>query len=82
MIVGRAQNDKEQLILLGLSHENIRRLMKGEPMRITRATHGDGVPDGWVIIIDYGETEQALAAKLKSMGVIDEETIVHKDPRL
>lgn len=47
--------------VLGLSHENIRRMMKGQPMLLTPETHGLPVE----IFILVGRTEQSIAKKLQ-----------------
>lgn len=83
MIIARGHNDEtgDQFIMLGLSRENINRLTKGELISVTQRSHGDGVPDGWQIVLHFGETEEDIAAQLKQAGAVDEATLVHKLPR-
>lgn len=81
MMIARADNeDGEMLLLLGLSNENLRRLVMGQPMNISRATHGDGIPEKWRIVIMYGKTEQDMQRDLGDM--IGPDTKIHRDPRL
>lgn len=65
MIIARGgSDDGRKLILLGLTAKNVEFLMAGKPMRITRESHGDGVPEDWVIGILYGDDEQAIADQI------------------
>lgn len=86
MIIARGSHrtgDKtNEVLVLGLSRTNIDRLVKGDPIQITRATHGDGVPEGWEIVITFGVTEMDMARDFKSAGVIGPDTKVTIDARL
>ncbi len=84
MIVARADidNPKRLLLILGLTKMNVERLKAGQPIRIRREVHGEGIPQGWEIMICYGETEQHLYQQFKAQGLMGEDTKVHKDPRL
>lgn len=80
---GPGINDAAQeFLLLGLSRENVKRLTTGRPIRITRATHGDGVPEGWTVAIVFGETELQIKAALFAAGLIGPDTEFRIDPRL
>ena len=60
----------EPFLFLGLSGENVTRLAAGEPILITSAQMRKlGLPP-LVIAIGYGRTEDDLAAKLESYGVM------------
>lgn len=54
----------------------------GRPIRITRATHGEGVPEGWTIAIVFGETELQLKETLVAAGLTGPDTEFKIDPRL
>lgn len=83
MIIARAAvKGEDEMLILGLSRENITRLTNGEPMRLRRESHGDGIPDGWEICIMFGETERDMAAQFEEHGLIGPETTIHRDPRL
>jgi hypothetical protein len=82
MIIARATDKDSELLILGLSRENVTRLLDGQPIRIRRKTHGDGVPEGWEIIILWGETESTMHAAFVKHGLIGPETKIHRDPRL
>lgn len=56
---GKSANGSD-VIGLGLTHENIARLLKGEPIHVTRHTHGDGVPEGYEFFILAGPTEEIM----------------------
>lgn len=68
----------EEIILLGITRENVTRLMKGQPIRVTAETH-PGFPVNRVIMICFGETERTLTEQLKSS--ISDETKVVMVPR-
>jgi hypothetical protein len=83
MIIARSKKpDGGELLLLGLSRENVQRLTDGQPIRLTRKTHGDGIPDKWTIGIMFGETERDMAELLRQEGLITPETKTYVDPRL
>jgi hypothetical protein len=82
MIIARGEKGGHQMIMLGLSEENVRRLQGGKPIDIKRESHGDGVPEGWEIVIFVGETEQSMKKELESLGAIGPETKITVDPRL
>jgi hypothetical protein len=82
MIIGRGKCEGDQLLLLGLSRENVKRLTAGQPIEISRKSHGDAAPDGWTIAIVFGETEAELAELLKAGGAVDSQTNIHIDPKL
>lgn len=81
MIVGRGTSDDgKQVILLGLSDDNVQRLTDGKPILVTRETHGAGVPEGWIITIVHGKTEQSLAAQL--VKGVAKNAKIHHEPKL
>jgi hypothetical protein len=83
MIIARGSSGShDEVLILGLSRENIRRLQEGEPIRIRRATHGDGIPARWQIVIIFGETEQSMRREFEEHGMIGPETKIHINPRL
>lgn len=82
MVIARGTYEKEEMILLGLSLENVRRLVGGEPILLRRETHGDGIPEGWQISIIYGRTEADIAKQFSAAGMITKDTKIHRDPRL
>lgn len=71
-----AHDRATEFLMLGLSRENINRLIAGKPIVVKKDTHGDGVPDGWEIVILFGETE------LEKVGFVKPDTKVTIDPRL
>lgn len=58
------------------------RLQAGDLIRMTRATHGDGVPEGWTFLIMFGETEVEMLKDMRNAGMVGPETETHIDPRL
>jgi len=64
MITATAHGENgEQIIVLGLSRENVKRLTAGKPIHMDRKTHV-GLPENLVIMICFGETEEALVKEL------------------
>lgn len=82
MILGRGETNGREMLILGLSRVNVERLVSGQPIRIRKESHGDGVPQGWEILIIYGNTELELASHLRSVGLLKPETQIKVDPRL
>jgi len=80
MIIARATEEGDEMLILGLSEENVKRLKGGKPMYLTRKTHGDGIPAGWRIMIFTGKDERTMAEMVKPF--CGPETKTHIDPRL
>jgi hypothetical protein len=59
----------QPVLFLGLSGENVTRLVAGEPIRITPEQVGHlGLPQ-MEVVIHYGRTEQAIVDELEGFGV-------------
>lgn len=69
MIITNGADGENSLLILGLTKENVRNLVAGEPMKIKRATHGNGIPINLTIIIHYGETEESLVLELAPAAI-------------
>ena len=82
MIIARGSDKDGKFLLLGLSCENIKRLTQGRPIRMTRKSHRDGVPEGWTVVMMHVETEQARKRMLEVAGLVNPEVPVHIDERL
>lgn len=88
MIIARAFGESKEdgspgeLLILGLSDQNVARLLNGQPIRITKETHGEGVPAGWSIMIFHGKTEDDCARMLREADAIGADTKVIRDPKL
>jgi hypothetical protein len=80
VIIARATEGGEEMLILGLSAKNLEKLKEGKPMYLTSKTHGEGIPAGWRIMIFTGKDEQTMAHTMKPF--IGPETKIHKDPRL
>lgn len=61
------QADGSPLTILGLSGENVTRLIAGEP--IVFAASEVGLGDGRICLI-YGHTENAMVAELEQQGAL------------
>lgn len=83
MIVGRGQtNDtNKEVLLLGVTDDNIKALTSGKPIKVSRETHGPGIPEGWVIVIVHGKTVNELAAVL-TQGPWAAGAEIHHEPLL
>jgi len=75
--IAKGENGK-RIIVLGVSRENIDRLIAGKPIRVTAETH-PGFADDLVIGIMFGETERALTDALKPF--LSDETKIVTVPR-
>lgn len=82
MMLGRGERDGKTILILGLSLENVRRLVSNRPMLLRRETHGDGVPEGWEILILYGDTEGAIEQRLIAAGCLSADVTRTVDPCL
>lgn len=70
-------SDGTRIVLLGVSRGNIDRLIAGQPIRATAATH-PGFPADLVVGVMFGETDAAITEMLK--GHIGEHTKVNVVP--
>lgn len=75
-----AKDSDEQILLLGLTRGNLNRLAAGQPMLLSPETH-PGIPQGWKVMILFGETEEALAAELMTSSSFTADTKVERIPR-
>lgn len=64
--------DGRRLLVLGLSAENMTRLLLGQPIRLECAELG--LPDLQVVVVG-GQTEQDIADDLVGHGVVDAATV-------
>jgi hypothetical protein len=64
MIKGMGKTeDGQMLIVVGLTSENVNRLMGGKPIRAL-------YPDGSTVIVMYGETAEDLTEDLRALGLL------------
>jgi predicted peroxiredoxin len=82
MMLASSTSIDQTFLLIGLSRENVARLVAGLPIALNRSSHGDAVPAGLTIFITYGATEMAMKAELEKLNVITKDTKVTVDPRL
>jgi hypothetical protein len=75
---GDKENPGGQHLGVGISRENVDRLLTGKPIRISLLNAGLNVDR--TIMIYFGETEQALSQAVAEF--IGPETKVNIDPRL
>lgn len=64
--------DGRPIVLLGLSGENVTRLMAEEPIRFDLAELG--LPPTVVVIVG-GRTEDAITEKLTKVGLVDSDIV-------
>lgn len=78
MIIARGENnDKDRkTLLLGLSHENVARLLKGQPIHIKRH---DALPDDIELLIMVGRTDEEIKKELEGCGVVNDLTNIIRD---
>lgn len=63
MIKASGEIDGRPFLILGLSHENITRLMAGKPI----AFEGEQYGCAGEVVIMYGKTEDDIAEKIKEV---------------
>lgn len=74
MITGKGTYEDKPMLLMGLSGENVTRLMAGEPIVLDGAKVGF---DNLMVVLIGGETEGAMAAALTVHGFISATTTIH-----
>ncbi len=83
MIIARAKRQNGgEILMLGLSKQNLNRIEEGMPLHVRREVHGDGIPEGWEIVIFTGKTEQEMQKMFVEGGLIGPDTKINIDPRL
>lgn len=65
MITAGGQIDGQPLLVLGLTTENLQRLVAGQPIDVPREALDAVGYQGKRVMIIYGRTEQDLVAELK-----------------
>jgi hypothetical protein len=80
VIILRGTEGGDEMLILGLSEQNIKKLQEGKPMYLTRKTHGDGIPQGWRIMIFTGKDENKMTEMVKPF--LGPDTEIKIDPRL
>ena len=80
MIVCQATGGDKVVLILGLSHANLGKLKEGQPIKITRESHGLMIPAELAIVISAAPTEEDMYRALVERGLITGGT-VHDDRR-
>ena len=75
MVIGKGTANGRDIVILGLSRLNIKKLEAGMPIRITAQSHPGSNLDMDVLIV-FGETESAIAEDLAQHCNVDDETKV------
>ncbi len=65
MIKAKAEGPNGPVLLFGISEENVKRMMSGNPVAINLAEMG---MHGQILII-YGKTERAIIEELQANGI-------------
>lgn len=63
------------LLVLGLSGENMARLLDGDPIYLDTRDMGGQVH----VLILGGKDEEAMAAELRKYGLVNDQTVVHDE---
>lgn len=74
MITGKGTHDGKPMLLMGLSGENVTRLMAGDPIVLDGAKVGF---DNLTVVVIGGRTENEMAAALTVHGFITPTTNIH-----
>jgi len=82
MVTAWATGEKgERVLLLGLTHTNVKRLRRGEPIRVTSESH-PGFPEDIRVLIICDANERAIVDKIKQFIGTDTKVItVPRDPQ-
>lgn len=75
---GEKAGKPTELVIIGLSHKNLKELKKGRPIKCSSLDFGCSVDIE--ILIFSGETEQAMAREM--IEVVGPDTKISIDPRL
>ena len=77
MIRALSDTDAGPVVMLGITRENVKRLMDGKPIHVT----GESVNCTAFrsIVIFYGENEAVIAEDLREAGLITERTITREE---
>jgi len=71
------------MLLIGLSHENVKRMLAGNLVHVTKEhPAGDALPPGYELCIMSGETETSMIRQLKDLGLEIPADRINRDPRL
>jgi len=82
MVIARGSGDNgEEVLIIGLSKENIGWLELGRPISVN-SDKNPGVPKGWSICILYGKDEREIEKTLRDAGLFSNNTKIKIDPRL
>jgi hypothetical protein len=75
MLIARATTGTgDDLLILGLSTENRRRLDEGHSIDLTTRTHGEAIPKTLHLLIFAGDTEDSMQAQLQ--GLMGPDTVI------
>jgi len=76
LIASALLDNGRTLLVLGLSTQNRERLAQGQPIQISRETHGVAIPADVAIMIFAGETEESMGRSLGAL--IGPETVINQ----
>ena len=80
MITARATGDDDsEIIILGITRENVRQLLEARPIFVDSETH-PGFPEKLKIAIFFGENERACTDQLKIMIDPDHTKVIAVKP--
>lgn len=85
MVIAKAETPDREILILGLTEENLARIQQGKPLVVssrTNAPPGALPHPGYEIVIMTGKDENAIRQLFEQHGMIGPETEVHIDPRL
>jgi predicted kinase len=80
MIKATVTNLNNPIFIMGLTEGNVQRLKAGQPILAPIASFGVDTPGQ--IAIMYGHSEQSIYDDMVSHGLINDQTIVHRDSKL
>jgi hypothetical protein len=75
MLIASAQGPEKRFLVLGVTRENITRLLAGRPIRLSAESH-PGIPADLVLAIVFGETEGDLMRDMRAAIGADTQIVV------
>ena len=82
MVIVRAGEKGKEILMIGLSDENVKRLTTDQPIIIDNAKSKGAIPPGLEVVIFHGKSEQDIYRMLKKHGMIGVDTKIEFDPKL
>lgn len=79
---GKLPDSEDQILVIGLTIENMQRMSEGDPVLVTHQKHGLVVPLGLQILAMLGESDGQLTRWFVQAGIVNSDTDIRVgDPK-